>query len=355
MLPFVRILEYGNTAPVPEKIKKVVAGYDNLYVLYGNGSLYGCGLNTYQQLNIAGSTTQKNWVLIADGVSDAWAGAYNILYFKDNKFIMHGTNVALGLGTTTIPLGGLDVTSSFPDRSSISANGSIVYGRGMNTNGSVGAGSVYSQATFISVLNNGTNQVIDMFGNINNTVLLTSNGELRACGTSADGSIGNETGKWTSFGLKLSGMKIMGGNGFSTLAYSGTNMYHAGWQINGELGNGLDTSVQVYPFAFNSKSIDNKIDKISKGGAGAYVNMYSTTEGKVYSTGAFGKNGATTALNVFTNTLTMPNYNSDNAALYTCNSFSVAYDGNESIYVSGSPTYVPGGVAANRWTVIPLP
>lgn len=368
MLPFGRMVKYGNIAPVPKKIKKVIAGYDNLYVLYGDGSLYGCGINNYQQLNIDGTATQNNWVLITNGVSNAWAGGYNILYLKEDKFIMHGTNVSLGLGNTTIPLGGVDVTSSFPDISNIkmisigfdsmhyvSADGTTVYGRGMNTNGSVGSGSTYSQSTFTSVLNNGTNQVIDIFGNVNNTVLLTSNGELRACGTSAYGSIGNETGKWTSFGLKLSGTKIMGGNGYSTLAYTNSGMYHSGWQLNGELGNGLDTNVQVYPFQFNSKTIDSKIDKIAKSSSGSYVNMYSTTEGKIYTTGSFGKNGSTTALNLFTNTLTLINYNPDTVSLYTCTNFSVVYDGNETIAVSGSPTYVPGGVAANRWTTIPLP
>ncbi|MGI5704814.1 hypothetical protein ACRYKS_24815 [Escherichia coli] len=187
MLPFVRMFDYGNFAPEAPKIKKVLCGLDNVYVLYGDGTLYGCGVNKYFQLNVENTASRNTWILISEGVTDAWAGAYNILYLKGEEFIMHGVTTQLGTGNTTIPLGGLNVTSSFPHISNIKmisigadtmhyvdASGSIVYGRGMNGNYSLGGGYSTAQSTFVSVINTGANTVLDILGTQNNTLILTS-------------------------------------------------------------------------------------------------------------------------------------------------------------------------------------
>ncbi len=368
MLPFVRMIKYGNIAPEAPKIKKVLCGLDNLYVLYGDGSLYGCGVNTYLQLNVENTATRNTWILISEGVTDAWAGAYNILYLKGEEFIMHGVTTQLGTGNTMIPLGGLNVTSSFPHISNIKmisigadtmhyvdASGSIVYGRGMNGNYSLGGGYSTAQSTFVSVINTGANTVLDILGTQNNTLILTSNNELLGCGSSGYGSLGVSPGQYTTLVSRLTSVKLFGGNSTGTLAYSASNIYNAGWQYIGQLGNGITTNTQVYPFAFNSTTIDSKIHKISKSSATSYVNMYATTEGKIYSTGEFGRNGSGGGLSRFTNTLTLDNYNPEKSSLYTCAHFSIVFDGNNQIYACGSFLYVPGPITTNSWSAITMP
>lgn len=367
MLPFARIMTYGNIAPEGITIKKVFCGTNNLYVLYSDGTLYGCGDNSYLQLNVFGTAAKNTWILVAEGVSDAWAGGYSLLYLKGEEFRIHGVTSQLGTGNTAIPLGGLDVTSSFPHISNIKmisigsdtmhyvdASGTKVYGRGMNGNYSLGGGYPSSQSAFVLVLNTGTNEVADIYGTQNNTLILTSNGDLIGCGTSSYGSLGVSQGQYITLVSRLTSVKILGGNSTSTIAYSGSSTYVAGWQYDGQLGNGSRTNVQIYPFTFNPSAIDNKIHKISKSSSTSYVNIYATTEGKIYSTGAFGRSGGLGS-SQWENTLTLDTYNPLNSSLFTCTSFSVVYDGNSQIYACGSTVFVPGPITSNSWSAITMP
>lgn len=373
MIPFARIVKYGNVVQGVE-IVKVICSYSNIYVLYSDGELYGCGANSSLQLNVAGTATRKDWVLVASNVVDAWCGAYSLVYYNGSTYRMNGSILPLGStsGATTIPVGGIDVTSTFPAYSSVQditvgqetmhyihSNGTTIYGRGNNAGlYTLGGGITTAQNTFTSVMSLGgaAGTVIDMFETQENTVFLTSLGDVRACGKSTYGSIGLPAGSYPTMLVRTSGASLIGGNYMSTITYKGAGAIdYAGWQYNGQLGNGLATNVQVTSFTRNATGVDTTIHKIGKSQTGPYINMFATTGGDIYTTGIFGRNGSNVSLSSWTKTLTVPNYNPEKSALYMCSNFTLVYDGVSKIYATGSPVYLPGSISSTQWDELQMP
>lgn len=67
MLPFARMLEYGNIKP-QNQVKDIQVGFACIYVLYDNGNLYGGGSNSHGQLGVPG-TAVSELTLIDTGVT----------------------------------------------------------------------------------------------------------------------------------------------------------------------------------------------------------------------------------------------------------------------------------------------
>jgi|AGFS01.1.fsa_nt_gi hypothetical protein len=371
MIPFARIVTYGNVVQRVQ-IVKVICSYSNVYVLYGDGELYGCGANNTLQLNVAGTQTRKDWVLVASGVQDAWCGAYSVVYYNGSTYRMHGSILPLGStsGSTTIALGGIDVTSTFPAYNVVRditvgqetmhylhSNGYVIYGRGNNaTLYTLGGGITSAQNTFTSVMTLGGATIVDMYETQDDTVFLTSTGDVRACGKSTYGAIGLPAGGYATMLVRTSSASLIGGNSMSTIVYKGGGIIdYAGWQYNGQLGNGLATNVQVTSFTRNSTGVDTDIHKIGKSQTGSYINMFATTGGDIYTTGIFGRNGTNSALSSWTKTLTVPNYDPEKSALYMCSNFTLVYDGVSKIYVTGSPVYLPGSISSVQWDELQMP
>lgn len=376
MIPFARISKYGNVVQGVQ-IVKVICSYSNVYVLYSDGELYGCGANNTLQLNVAGTNTRKDWVLVASNVSDVWGGAYSVVYYNGSTFRMHGSYLPLGSssgngGATTIALGGIDVTSSFPAYSAVQditvgqetmhyihTNGTTIYGRGNNASSyTLGGGITSTQNTFTLVMSLGgaSGTIVDMYETQDDTVFLTSTGEVRACGKSTYGAIGLPTGSYATMLVRTSSASLIGGNSMSTIVYKGGGgIDYAGWQYNGQLGNGLATNVQITSFTRNTTGVDTNIHKIGKSQTGPYINMFATSSGDIYTTGIFGRNGSNVALSSWTKTLTVPNYDPEKSALYMCSNFTLVYDGVSKIYATGSPVYLPGSISSTQWDELQMP
>lgn len=369
MLPFGRMLQYGNIKQLP-KIVKVSYGYNNLYILYDNGELYGCGANEYLQLNVPGTTIHKGWVLIADGVEKMWSGGQNVLYYKNKKFMMHGSMIVLSSSAAAIPLGGMDVSSTFPviedvkdfsigmdSMHYIHSNEVSLYGRGGNSYSTVGGGIPGAQETFTSVFSSGVNTIKDVYGTQYNTIVHISNGDIRGCGTSQYGSLGVPSSVYTTMLVRATNVQIVGGTSGSTHVYvGGGSLDYTGWQLNGQLGNGLNSNVQVYPFTRNTISSDINIHAFSRSSSNGSVNLYGTSTGDIYSTGAYGRNGTPAIITSWTKTLSIPDYDSTKATLMTMSTFSTVYDGVGNIYVCGSGTATPGSnINAMSWNKLVLP
>lgn len=77
MIPFARVLKYGNTVKLSTKVKQVSHRLDTL-VLWEDGQLWGSGYNRYGQISGTASNTNpvKEWTKISDGV-DEILGAWN--------------------------------------------------------------------------------------------------------------------------------------------------------------------------------------------------------------------------------------------------------------------------------------
>lgn len=115
MLPFVRMLEYGNVAPSAPEIKSVNgwgSGYP-LYAVYDNGELYGIG----QSYNLFGDGVNVNytdWHLIRSDISEVYVG-YNInmqmmAKTKDGRYLV--TN---GVAASIFPNKGIAYDVKFVD------------------------------------------------------------------------------------------------------------------------------------------------------------------------------------------------------------------------------------------------
>lgn len=71
MIPFARIVKYGNILPVKDIVKFDTA-YGSMYLLYSTGELYGLGRNAAYQMGNDTNTTVTSWTLISTNVSTFW-------------------------------------------------------------------------------------------------------------------------------------------------------------------------------------------------------------------------------------------------------------------------------------------
>lgn len=93
MLPFVRMLEYGNVKPIPVGIKKINVCIGALHVLYEDGTLYGVGSNSQGQLGLGALTSVSTLTLIDSGVTDLHETSNRspvLAYSKGNLLYMSG-------------------------------------------------------------------------------------------------------------------------------------------------------------------------------------------------------------------------------------------------------------------------
>lgn len=120
MLPFGRILGYGNIAPAPVKLKKVLICSQSSFALDSTGNLYSTGANNNGQLGIGNKIAQTKWVLASTGVDDVYGSqdTNTIIVRKGNSIYTSGLNTfytgndtgTYDTFTEVIP----DISTSFP-------------------------------------------------------------------------------------------------------------------------------------------------------------------------------------------------------------------------------------------------
>lgn len=95
MLPFVRMIEYGNIAPSAPELKSFKgwgAGYP-LFSLYSNGELYGIG-QSYTSFGDGVNAVYNDWHLIRRDVDEIYTGYrdsyYTLIKTKDGKYYVTG-------------------------------------------------------------------------------------------------------------------------------------------------------------------------------------------------------------------------------------------------------------------------
>lgn len=102
MIPFARIVKYGNMVVESKKMKQLDNKLDTL-VLWEDGTLWGCGYNRYGQLmgDSANTAVQKNWVQVSSGVEEiigSWNNGFAVL-MKDGTIMAAGDLTWAALGT----------------------------------------------------------------------------------------------------------------------------------------------------------------------------------------------------------------------------------------------------------------
>ena len=115
MLPFARMVKYGNKMKVPELLEMhTTAGFSasitpasSLILLYKNGDLMGIGGPKSQNYSFGNDTpnaTVKEWALIFQNVKRfrTSQGYFNLIQTNDNKFYYCGPGGAIGAGLSTV-------------------------------------------------------------------------------------------------------------------------------------------------------------------------------------------------------------------------------------------------------------
>lgn len=196
MIPFARVLKYGNLAPAKEEVKSFAASSGYFAVLSTRGNLWVSGSNAVTYFGASNTTlTQLN-----DGVNTAWysvTGSDSVVVLKEGKYYQRGAYYAGGVTKTwydlstimnslfeKVPGGQIVDLQVAPNLVVLMSNGEL-YGIGLNSNGKLGTGNTSTQYSWVLL---GTN-VKKCIAGANTTVYLTNSGEIYASGSNFNGSL----------------------------------------------------------------------------------------------------------------------------------------------------------------------
>lgn len=276
MLPFVRMLEYGNVAPEAKiiKVQMDTGGIKpSIVALKGDGKLYGAGDNGSNKfLNAAGELT--SWTLIHSGVVNFWSFSSGILILtSDNKFLYCGKEYPWGSASTNNTNAWVDYTSKF-----------------------------------------GIVQDVNLIQDIQLTtssVGLQYNSTLYYIGsTNTDYSMGQFTGKTVFTAVMSSVKKFCLGARNTAILTTGNSLFAAGWNGYRQYGR-PDTYIQSFTFVQG-----NVLDVMITNTSSTIV----TTSGVFMSSGnranGLQGDGQTTNFNTVYTTITLPFGTSTNVKLY---------------------------------------
>lgn len=203
MIPFARLVQYGNTAVVPvvKKYRKIDCSYSCTLVLERDDNLYYFGDPSMGE--IPSSTSVKT--LFASNVSDCSIAIQSSLYLtKDGKFIYNGSSVAIGQ-TPVVQVSNVDITSKFTSITTLDnikkfmvsygcmyflTNDGNLYGCGNNSNGQLGLGASVFANNFTLI----RSSVDDFKSNNNYGLFVLTGGVILACGSASDIGVGLSSG-----------------------------------------------------------------------------------------------------------------------------------------------------------------
>lgn len=371
MLPFVRMLEYGNIAPVPlNDIKTVSYAYDTL-ILTNAGKLYGSGYNRYGELCTGDTLVKKEWVLISTGVSEiVFHNRYTYVIKQGDMYYAAGPMNMFSLTYTKLT----DITSYFAgyNFTKIRGNSVTIFGidssgdlyglSSNNTRGVLGNGTTTNTSTFIKLVSN----VREVYSNSeNNSFYIDKDGILFGTGWNNGGSIGSgsttQLNTWT---------ELSRANGFGTVRDVCTSTSTT-WVINdagrvygcGGLGNGLGQS-RPYYLQITGIPLINTTDVINLSSSDSTWNLmalYNSSTGTIYYSGnqvPMGiSNGSTQNYTLYS--INIPStIEIESKSYFQLNEVSGCLFDFKKLYLTGDGRFIPGypvTSTSNSFTDIPLP
>jgi alpha-tubulin suppressor-like RCC1 family protein len=377
MLPFVRMFDYGNIAPSPAAIKKLVAGYNWVMVLGSNGKLYTRGNNSYGQLGVGDTTTRSTWSLTASDVADVWCGQYASMILKsDGTYQYAGLQYNVCMGTSSVNTwtsmqtvinqvvsqGTITEISLGNNFISILMSNGTIWNGGYNTGGQLGDGSSSNSLTTLvrATIPSGAVPTRIIAG-INMCSFIAESGRLYYTGevygdTNSSSTVSSynvftlsarlpATVNTIAFISTVNGMVQGIARNKSTSVVS---VYTGGDQLYGQAATGTGATTKILTTAVTNQPQGNILD--IGYGYGYYSNFVITDTG-VYvagnnsATSYYGQLSTGSTTNVLTYTKsTTPDLNFNDVKIQSCYGKTYMTDGNK-IYSSGT-NLVSGGTAS---------
>lgn len=358
MIPFARVLKYGNIVePENTAIKKVACGQTHYCVLLENGKAYGIGYNNSKQLKDCTALYQYgSFVLLAEDVVDLWCGNVStILYLKDGRYIFNGNYNCMGTkaADTLSTQEGDDITSSMPLYSTVKMmdigvyqmhyldNNGAVYGRGRNINGTVGDGTRNVIGAFKLV----KSAIVDLYSGEFSSIFADAD-RLYGCGVSNYGELGKPTTANNAIVQILTNTRPnFIGTRSSTISYYASNTAAGtGWELHGALGNGVSTNTTKTAFSVYNIPGSGILKGARLRDGGSVRSLYLGADRKVYSTGLDSYNGlgVTSSTFVAVPGLSALDFSDESKVLITGGQvFGLIFDGT-TLYGIGSYSFLPG-------------
>lgn len=297
MLPFVRILEYGNIAPI--RITHLRYG-DCCYVLYSNGELYGYGLNVSGTLGQGDKVSRYDrFYLIDTNVRVFHSCDRSLVYIKNDLTIWcTGEQTSYTISTSqnvsptnitsyfsTIQIANIKKIQTAKTSIVIQMNDGLVYGIGSNTSGELGTGNT----TAVQSLRLISTNAVDISANVSNIGILDTGSNFLISGNNLYGQLGtgNTTSDYT-FKVRINNVRKIEMSLYGSYCELKTGFTMVcGYNATGELGVGsTNSSVSTFSTLIvgGSGSVDlfynNKISRSFIASA-----SFAVVNSELYSTG----------------------------------------------------------------------
>ena len=311
MLPFTRMVKYGNVKPAPSGVLKIATSASHVGILFDTGNLYLRGSGAHYRLgNNSTEYVQNGWGQCPYKVSNVWCFfSATIILTTDGEFYLAGQMNYVGISTVPVP-GWTNITpilSTIPSLSTVidiaasettASNGAILillsngdlYGIGRNAGGQLGVTGTVSTPLKIDT---GVTLIAAASGAA--SFHYAKNNQYYRCGNNANKNLGTTASSLAKFTVSadISG-NVIGISCTTTttsvLTSSGSNIrvYTAGINTDYCLGIGYgDTKVTMSPFSTTPEISGIVPDAGSMNNNSLnYFIMAMTQNGKLYTCGS---------------------------------------------------------------------
>jgi alpha-tubulin suppressor-like RCC1 family protein len=200
----------NSTGKTPVSIS---CGYNHTMVLMGDGSIYGCGMNSGGQFGNGTTTNTSTLTLMTNSTGKT------------------PVSISCGFNHTMV----------------LMSDGSI-HGSGANGNGRLGDGSNTNKSTLSQMTNSTGKTPVSISAGNANTMVLMSDGSIYGCGNGSNGQFGNGTLTTTNTITQMTNstgktpVSISAGIANTMVLMDDGSIYGCGANSNGQLGNGTTAS-----------------------------------------------------------------------------------------------------------------
>lgn len=329
------------TTNIDNDVKQVACGRDHTFILKNNGSIWGCGKNTYGQLGLGVDDTNNRYTFtqviynVSNDVKQIVCGGYSTFILKNDGSLWscgHNGYGQLGLGDNTDKTTFTQVTTDISNdvkqvacgryHTVILKNDGSIWSCGYNADGQLGLGvdDTNNRYTFTQTIYNINNDVKQVACGFYSTFILKNDSSIWSCGLNDYGQLGlGDTTNRTTFTqvkMHFDIKQIASGNEYSVVLTNDGDVYSCGRNNYGQLGTDFVTS---FNNVFNKANSDVK--QIACGNAYTFI---LKIDGTVWSCGdnLYGQLGLNNSNDktTFTNTnftTGVPEYDIDKSALFS--------------------------------------